>query len=184
MASSTARTAIERIRSWDANLDAIIIRSNECKHEDIEELFDCLIEYPDSITHLTFTHAELSDEMGVKAARFVAKSKTIRTVSLMSNRLGEPTYLAFAAALCVNTSLWNLLLNDNLPVDKNRVDAAFVHAFRLNTHRLHTCCIYDTSIARAKYLERAADAMDRPTLQELLCGRYLIDGRDFRAVKH
>ncbi len=111
----------------------------------------------------------LTDEAGVKLARYVAVSTTIRYLDLSENRCDEATYLAMAAALHVNTSLWGLHLYDNQAVDQSGINTAFVDALRVNPNRpsdsswqLYSC---SNDFRRLKAVARQ---LGHPSLQMVL----------------
>ena len=115
---------------------------------------------------------QLTDETGVKLARYLAASSTIEWLGLAYNQFGSATYLALAAALRVNSSLRVLYLYDNQAVDQTRIDAAFVEALRLNPDRpaesnwqLYSLGYFDIDFKRLKH---AADELGHPSLQLLL----------------
>ena len=115
---------------------------------------------------------QLTDETGVKLARYLAASSTIEWLNLRSNQFGSATYLAVAAALRVNSSLRVLYLYNNQAVDRTRIDAAFVEALRLNPDRSaeSVWCLYSfgSSDIDFKRLKHAADELGHPSLQSVL----------------
>jgi hypothetical protein len=128
---------------------------------------------------------DLTDVSGVKLARFVGTSSTIQVMGVSNNQCAQETYCAFAAALCINTSLRRLWLVNNVFRDKSLVDAAFVHALRLNPYRPAESEWYLYSYNNEyKRLKRAAEALGHPTLQELLCGLHLTNNREVRRNLH
>lgn len=127
--------AVERLSRHDPTLDCIEVSFKYLTDAEVAELADCLLAHPDLVTRLFLGGNGLTDETGVKLARYVAASSTIEYLILSSNQLGSATYLALAEALRVNTSLKYIHLFDNRAVDRTRVDAAFVSALRVNPGR-------------------------------------------------
>jgi len=185
--------AAHRLRSRDpAELLGVDLLENRLTDVNLDELVDCLLDRPDVILHLCLGCNQLTDKTGVKLAQYVAASSTITTMSLCGNRFGEKTYLAFAAALRVNTSLQWLDISDNRAIDKNRIDMAFVDALRLNpgrpvglerdSRRPHGSrwCLYSHK-DRLPRLQVIADELGHPSLQLLLCVR--LDRTGFQTVQ-
>ena len=139
---------------------------------DFAETIDYLMANPNAITQMDLDGNQLTDVTGVKLAQYVAASFTIELMDLANNRFGEETYLAFAAALRVNTSLEDLFLEGNLEVDRARVDTAFIHASRLNFNLSFTSVwyLYSTE-SEFERLQTIACRLGHPTLQELLVDR-------------
>ncbi len=161
----TASEAMERLRRRDPTLKHINLRV--ARHTDLElaELTDCLLAHPDVVTTTDLSNNRLTDETGLKLARYLAISSTIQFLSLYNTQLGSGTYLALAAALRVNSSLLGLYLYANPSVDQTSIDAAFVEALRLNPDR-PTESEWWLHSARDgfKRLKQAADALGPPSM--------------------
>jgi len=174
-----------RLRWHDPELTSIRLSFNKHTDSELAELVDCLIAYPNVVTRLVLSVNRLTDETGVKLARFVAASTTIEWLSLHDNQFGKATYLALAAALRVNTSLRLLNLDYNQKVDRTRVDAAFVAALRINPSRPASSMwfLYSTTNDLQRF-QREANALGHPTLQTTLS--FLLDAptRPFKALLH
>lgn len=123
----------QRLSCRDPTLKWIDLFNNS--DAELAKLADCLVAHPDVVMRLWLGRNQLTDETGIKLARYVAASSTVELLSLSDNQLGEATYLAMAAALRVNSSLQYLYLADNLAVDTERIDASFVRALRFNPSR-------------------------------------------------
>lgn len=119
----------------DPTLKWINLNDKQLTDAQLAELADCLLAHPDVVTRVSLGGNELTDETGIKLARYVAASSTIQTLGPSHNQFGSATYLALAAALRVNSSLRYLHLHGNQAVDRTRINAAFVEALRLNTDR-------------------------------------------------
>jgi hypothetical protein len=137
--------------------------------QDLTELCDCLLEHFDLATRVLMGRTRLTDETGVKLARYVAASSTVQTLSLYSNQVGDATYLALAAALKVNTSLRFLDLCGKQSEDKIRIETALVEALRLNPSRpvasVWRLYSYRNEFSR---LKKEAEELGHPSLQSLL----------------
>ena len=127
--------AVQRLSRPDPTLKYINLACRHYTDAKLDELVDCLLAHPDAVTTVYLDINKLTDQTGVKLARYLAASSTIQTLGLSHNQLGSGTYLAVAAALCVNTSLRFLSLHGNQAVDRTRIEAAFVEALRLNPDR-------------------------------------------------
>ena len=127
--------ATQRLSDHDPTFKWIDLFEQEYTDLQLGELADCLLAHPDVVTHVWLGYNQLTDETGVKLARYLATSSTIKYMGLYNNQFGLGTYLALAAALRVNSSLRWLYLNNNQLVDQTRIDAAFVEALRLNPVR-------------------------------------------------
>jgi hypothetical protein len=125
----------KRLRCRDLTLKLIDLDCKRLTNAELRELTDCLLAHPDVATGVFLRDNRLTDETGVKVARYVAASSTIQWLNMSYNRFGSATYLALAAALRVNSSLRWLYLYGNLTVDRKSIDAAFIDAIRLNPVR-------------------------------------------------
>ena len=152
-------------RLYDHTLEWIDLTHKHHTDAELVEMIDHMLACPNVITHVWLCGNRLTDETGVRLARFVAASTTIEYLDLRDNQFGEETYLAIAAALHANSSLRILYLYGNQAVNPTRVEAAFVEALRLNTDRPFRCewWLYsmDNDFDR---LQRAADALGPPSM--------------------
>lgn len=167
---SEVASIIERIRAHDPTLKWIDLFEQEHTDSELAELADCLLAHPDVITFVSLNLNRLTDETGVKLARYLAASSTIKSLILRNNQFGSATYLAVAAALRVNSSLRELYLCGNQAVDQTRIDGAFIDALRLNPDRsVHSVWyLYSSDQDDFSRLRDAADEIGHPTLQMLL----------------
>jgi len=163
---------VKQLIQHDFNLEWIFLYNNQYSDSELAELADCLLAHPDVVTHVYLDINHLTDETGVKLAQYVAASSTIQLLNLSNNQFGLETYLALAAALRVNSSLRELHLSNNQPVDRTRIEAAFVDVLRLNPDcpaesvwNLFSSSYSDLDFRRLKH---AADALGHPTLQMIL----------------
>jgi Leucine-rich repeat (LRR) protein len=127
--------AVQRVNSHDPDLKSIDLDDTEPTDSELNELIDCLLAHPDVITELYLGNNHLTDQIGAKLADYVAAGSTIQYLDLSSNQFSLRTYMAFAAALRINTSLQSLFLFNRHVIsleDKNRIDAAFVDALIVN----------------------------------------------------
>ncbi len=134
-ATSCVREAVQRLGRGDSTLEDIYLYGKRHTDSVLAELVECLLARPNAVKHVTLRNTQLTDETGIKLARYVASSSTIQMFNLPFNQIGEETHLALAAALRVNSSLRHLSLYYNQAVDPTRVEAAFVEALRLNPYR-------------------------------------------------
>lgn len=172
---------IEQLRRRDFTLAVIFLYNQRLCDAQVAELIDCLLAHPNIVRQVWLGCNRLTDESGVKLARFVASSSTINLLDLPRNQLTETTFMAMAEALRINTSLATLYLYGIQVSNRALIDSAFVHALRLNPIRhLRSSWLifehrqYDLDFKR---LKSEADRLGHPTLQELLCGRHLADIR-------
>lgn len=168
--------AVQRLSRQDPTLELINLYRKKYTDADVSKLVDLRLTRFDFITHVCLSNNRLTDETGVKLARYVAASSTVISFSLDNNRFGAATYLAVAEALRVNTSLRELYLYGNQAVDESRVDAAFIDALRVNPNRpfdsewhLYT---FEWHTSTFKCLQFEAKQQGHPTLQMLLGALY------------
>lgn len=162
--------AVSRLRACDPRLKRISLYDKFYTDEDIAELVDCLLAHPDIVICVYIINTHLTDETGVKLARYLAISSVIQSLGLRNNKFGEATYLAIAAALSINTSLRNLQLHYNQPVDTNRIDGAFIDALILNPNRsIHSdWMLYSRDQDDFDRLKVEANRLGHPSMQALL----------------
>ena len=162
--------ATERVSCRDPTLKTIGLSGKQVTDSELAELADCLLAHPDVVTGVYLAYNRLTDETGVKLARYLAASSTVEYLDLSHNQLGSATYLALAAALRVNSSLRVLYLYGNQAVDRTRIDAAFIEALRLNPVRPAKSIWYLSSSDQDEFsrLRDAADELGHPSLQSVL----------------
>lgn len=102
---------IDRLKRDDPTLRGIVLPTECFTDSHLAELWDCLIDHPDVGTRVILDINQLTDESGLKLARYVAASSTIKTLVMSRNQFDSATYLALAKALRVNTSLCVLSLH-------------------------------------------------------------------------
>ncbi len=136
MSRDCIKDIVRRAKAGDPSLIAVDSIS-VCQYTDAElaEFVDCLLVRPNLVARLHLNVNKLTDETGVKVARCLASSSSVKKLNLAYNRVGLPTYLAIAVALRTNSSMEILRLYANRVIDKIHVDAAFIKALRLNPHR-------------------------------------------------
>jgi hypothetical protein len=168
----SATEVVERLSRRDLWTNIIYLDDKEYTDAELAELVDYLLAHPDVVTGVNLDWNRLTDETGVKLARYVAASSTVECLSLYGNQLGPATYLALAAALQVNTSLRGLVLNGNYVEDKNQVDIAFIEALRANLNRPYGSEWYLYSNSNEFYrLRIKVIELGHPSLQLLLCAQ-------------
>jgi len=176
--SSGARSVSEALRQLnccDPTLKCIFLSGKQLTDAELTELVDCLLAHPNVVTYINLGRNHLTDEIGVKLARYLAASSIIEYLNLAYNQFSEATYLAVAAALRVNSSMRVVLFNDNQAVVRKSVDAAFVEALRLNPARLTKSLWWLYSFGMFsdidfKRLVNAAEKFAPPSMLEfLLC---------------
>lgn len=163
--------AIARLRLKDPTLQWISGSSKRYTNEDLVELFDCLLAYPDAIIYLYLDEIQISDEIGIKLARFIAISTVIDTLSLRFSRISEATYLAIAMALRINTSLRTLWTYDYRTLDRTKINSAFVDALILNPNRPdRSHWTFPTTELDNDYyqLKKEAERLGHPNMQALM----------------
>lgn len=130
------KSAVARIKDGDKTLRHVWCQSTCLSDDEMMELVDCLVEHPNAVQGVVLFNNKLTDKVGVKLARFLAKSTTVKYLGLGNNNFGETTFLAVAMALCVNTSLRELYMTGNsFMIDKERIADAFVGALSHNPDR-------------------------------------------------
>ncbi len=174
---------VQRLNHRDPSFEQIGLVNKQLIDAEVAELADCLLANPDVVTHVYLGHNRLTDETGIKLARYVAASSTIQYLDLTYNQLGQATYLAMAAALQVNTSLRYLYLYGNQAEDESHIDAALVSALRLNRSRPagSTWRLYSYS-DKFQRLRVEAEKLGHPSLQLLLCAQ--LDHFTFQTAKY
>jgi len=176
---------IKRIARCDLTLTEINLNRNQLADSTFDELADCLLAHPDVVAHVYLGYIGLTDKTGIKLARYVASSSTIKTLYLPHNQFGEATYLALAAALRVNTSIRYLYLYNNQAVDRTHIDSAFVEALRLNPDRPAESLWRLYSLYADDNFQRLNDEakqLGHPTLQMIL--NHELEKNEIKKVKH
>ncbi len=174
MASIIHKTlkATKKDSTRDSMLKAIELGDNQYNDAEVTALVAFLIAQPNVCMHVVLHGNQLTNKTGIKLAKYVAASSTIRTLILCNNQFGQATYLALAAALRVNTSLQYLDLHGNQPEDKSSIDAAFIDALRVNpscaSRKSWFLCGIRNDFPR---LQNEAKELGHPSLQLLLCAR-------------
>ncbi len=179
---------VKRLNRRDTTLKSINLYSRQFTDSELVELADCLLAHPDVVTHVFLGRNQLTDETGVKLARYLAASSTVKSLYLCNNQLGEATYLAVAVALRVNLSLRALYLYNNQTADRICVDSAFVYALRLNPvrpveSRWWLCSIGGFSDTNFKRLRNVAEKFTPPSMLEFLLCVHL-DTEKIETKKH
>lgn len=171
--SAIARTlaeAVERLNRRDPTLKQVFLVAKQHTDSELAELTDCLLAHPDVVTRVFLAGNKLTDETGIKLARYLAASSTVQWLSLGENRFSSATHLAMAAALRVNSSLQLLYLFGNQALDRTQIDAAFVEALWLNPVRPAESMwrLYSFDFEDLNRLKPVAEQRGHPSLQLLL----------------
>lgn len=157
---------IESLKRQCPTLTTINLTDAKLRHGSLSELVDCLLEYPNSVTTIwlggskkrpTLLGTKVTDEVGLKVARYVATSSTIRELSLIGSQFGEATHMAIASALRVNSSLRFLSLYTNQQMDCVHIDTMFNDALRLNPDRPMFSEWYLKSFVYRNYVDERKD---------------------------
>ncbi len=78
-------------------------------------------------------NSQLTDEKNLPNLLLMIK-RPLRRLVIHDNLLGDASYLAIAAALRSNTSLYLISMYNNRPVDRARIDAAFADNLEMRSH--------------------------------------------------
>lgn len=101
-----------------------------------EAVADSLLRNPNVVEEISLVITAVSDDTGIKLARLVLHSSTIRELELRITHITETTHRAFAMALCVNTSLRALYLCNNKTVRYDpRTRTMFAYSLWINPIR-------------------------------------------------
>lgn len=161
--------AVQRLSRRDPTLIYIHLLNKRHTDEELTELIDCLLEYSDGVKYINLGYNRLTDEIGIKLARYLIISNTIVTINLSHAQFGEATYLALATALRVNTSLKELYLHVEPEVFAGHVESAFVDALILNPNRPINSRWWLHAIHNEyPRLKLAAEQLGHPNMQALL----------------
>jgi plasmid maintenance system antidote protein VapI len=162
--------AVERLGRGDSTLQWIDLFDKQLTDVELSTLVDCLIVHPNIITTVWLGLNRLTDQTGVKLARYIGASSTIEYLSLVENQFSTATYLAVSDALRFNTSLNYLIMRSKQTVNERQIDAAFVDALRLNPNIRSPSCWRLYSNAQNDYhrLKKEAEELGHPTMQSLL----------------
>jgi hypothetical protein len=181
--AETVQNAISQVTYCDPMLTVIDLLDKQVTAEEANELADCLFFQPDVALYVHVGGNELTDDIGIKFAQYVAASSKLMVLDLTGNKLGPMTYLAVAAALQINTSLISLHMHGNFPENKSLIDAAFVAALRLNPNRFidSEWQLYSTR-DEFQRLRSKAEELGHPSLQLLLCAQ--LDRFTFETLRH
>lgn len=160
----------KRLTQQDHTLKDLNLTYLKLEDSTFSEIIDCLLEYPNCIENVYLGSNQLTDESGVKLARYVASSSTIINLILVCNQFGETTYLQLAKALCFNSSLRFFAINDNKQVaDRQRIETAFIDARRLNpTHSNRARWLLYTTSDDFDRLKYDAELYNPPAMLEFL----------------
>jgi hypothetical protein len=161
---------IRRLSRRDPTLITIELSCNYYKDAAIADLMDCLLANPDVVKNIFLNDNWLMDETGVKLARYIAASSTIKLLFLNKNRMGELTYIAIAEALRINTSLESFHLFNNEDVNRARIETAFVDALNINPNRPTNSIwlMFECWSDEYDQLKIKAEELGHPTMQSLL----------------
>jgi len=163
---------VKQLGCRDTAPKGIYILNKQRTDIQLANLVDCLLVHPDVVTDMFLCNNRLTNATGVKMARYMAASSTVKFMDLSFNQFGEATYLAVAAALRVNSSLCYLYLYNNQAVDQTSIDAAFVEALRLNPTRPDWSSwrlyLHGSSDADFKRLNHVAEKTTSPSMLEFL----------------
>ena len=165
---------IKELGRCDSSISDIDLYGRGYTDAKLMEIMNCLLVQKNGVMQLNLAYNKLTDESGVKLARYVTANSTIRWLILPGNRFGSEMYLALAKALRVNSSLQYLYLNDNQTVDQTHIDAVFINTLRLNPDRptgtewrLYSFSFIDIDFKR---LRNVAEKSASPSMLEfLLC---------------
>lgn len=183
--SNKIQEYIVRLRRQDLALKEIFLYGKQHIDANVAELADCLLAHPNLVEYVCLDVNQLTDETGVKLARYVTTSSTIKFLNLSNNQLGAVTYLAMAAALRINTSLQYLYLYGNQADEESRIDAAFIDTLRVNPSRPASSkwWLYSYSEDFSR-LQAEAKQYGHPTLQLLLSSILDAPTRIFTPLLH
>ncbi len=158
-------TIAEALSRDGALLKWVSLPHEKLTDSQLVDLVNCLLAHPNAAMFVNLHINKLTDETGIKLARYLTDSSIVESMDLSYNHFGEATYLVLAAALRVNSSLQWLYLYNNEEVDRTRVDATFVEALRLNPVRPTGSfwCLY-TATSEFGRLKCAADALGPPSM--------------------
>lgn len=161
--------ALYRLKCKDPTLNWIVICDGRYTDDQINELCDELIKTPNIAMFLSVRANKLTDEIGIKLARYLAVSTTICQLGMHHNRFSDITFRAIAAALRFNTSLKHLHLHYNNPTDFIQIEAEFVDALILNPNRpIDSAWLLFNYRNDFDQLKTKADQLGHPNMQSLL----------------
>lgn len=130
----TVASVVTKIKAGHPKLLKIDLSTRENNEDELHQLMDALLTYPNEIWSLGLPF-EVSARVGIKLARFIAKSQTIQSVNARLSEFTEATFLAIAAALRVNSSVSCLHLYGSRLANTQMIKFAFVDALRYNPAR-------------------------------------------------
>lgn len=128
-------TYIKQLKRYDYTLSGIELHGKQYTDKQLVGFVDCLLTHVDVTKHIYLDGNKLTSATGTKIAQYLSISKNVKCLDLARNKIDEETYLVIANGLRVNSSLISLYLYGNNPVDRIRVDTAFIIALRLNPVR-------------------------------------------------
>lgn len=161
---------VKRLKQHDRGLNNIYLIKKYPTAEKLAELNYYLLKYRNVVDTINLSFNCLTDHECIQMIPYIETSSTIRSLLLVKNNLAAETYLEVAAALQRNSSLRVVYLYSNQPVDKTRVDAAFVDALRFNPSRpAHsTWLLYSADQQDFTRLKDAAEKSKPPSFLEFL----------------
>ncbi len=167
------RDAKVRLKREDPTLREIQINYGYSDKE-LNSLLDCMLAHPNVVSTVQLSNNCASDVTGVKVARYVAISSTIKTLIMAHNEFTEATHLAIAKALLVNTSLRAIVVYNNTyncePLNRSLIDTAFAVAlhFNQNRHPRSIWRLYGQKKSIFNRLRAVAETYGPPSMLSLL----------------
>lgn len=158
--------AVRSIENGSVDL-GLSFSSRQYNDDQMAELMDCMIAYPNSVKSISLGRNRLTDVTCAKAAQWIAKSDTVTWFSAASNTFSVLTYLDLAKSLCTNSSLDSLYSHDNqVQVNRTYAETAFIHALRLNSQRFEdsTWWLFDFMRNDFYRLEEVAQQLGPPLM--------------------
>jgi hypothetical protein len=148
-------------------------KSRPYTDKSVSSLLDTLIAHPDVIKSFLVGGNYLTDESGIKIAKFISLSKTILSVNISSNKMSETTWFAITAALHVNTSLKYLKMKKNLVKSDRFVDSLLFGLMHLSPHnhaRIHIDFYPNECHSECRYFKfaRTAKKYTPPTMLDMM----------------
>jgi hypothetical protein len=165
---------IEALRRGYPRIDKIKLEDRFCGDNNVSELLDCLIICPNIVKTISLGLNFLTDKSGIKLAQYVASSTTIKKLYISGNLFSDTTFYALAAALCVNTSLCDIGMRENLSLDVHRINIAFICAMRLNPiHPVYsTWRVFSFTSENRRWKNLAQKSTPPSMLEFMLCVHY------------
>jgi hypothetical protein len=147
------------------------------------ELLDRLIQNPNIIRVLNLDNNLLTDVTGVKLAKFIALSKTIRRLSIRNNYLGPRSCIALSLALHTS-SLRTLQIGYNSIIDE-WARAFTLYTMRTNVYTNERCTFsfYKDYDNRHLKFTQTVKRFTAPSMLDLLIYTHF-DSEEIEAKKH